>query len=198
MSKKAPAEQKEVDVKDIPGLSEIYGKKQTKIDIFEPKDLFDKLKVPEEYRYRLTLSCLSDGDKSLLLQLVKRAQIDAVMWCKKNGVDMSHSSEDAISLKDKTIEEINEISANNILLSKKCQEATPRFENYSIIQKYVIGLDGYRDPSTLKHIKFSKENRNVKYIKKELWDTIPSRVKEEVYNRLLKISNVTDWETINL
>ena len=49
----------------------------------------------------------------------------------------------------------------------------------------------------VRYTKFKKES-GCDYISDKLWVSMPDKIKEAVYNKLLEISNLTSWEIQNL
>lgn len=203
-----------INVTDVPNYNEIFGCTTKAVTEYTPTELFNMYNVPEDLHYTFKLKTLTEEDKAQLKYISQASTIELLQWCKANDIDITtinvspltdtqkelyEKFENGENVDVEEIEKINSLvskhSMNSTIYFQKASQVDRKVEKYAIIQKYVVGLSNYRTAE--KAMKFKKED-GCDYISSSMWETLPMKVKELVYNKVLELSNLTQWEIINL
>jgi len=209
----------ELNVVETPSFNEIFGVSTKQVNDYTPTEIFNNYSIPEDRHFTFKLKVLSEPDKARIKFLTQASTIELLKWCKDNKIDIGSINAPALTEAEQTLykqfidgesvdlediakinEKANTHSLNNTLYFQKATQVDNKLEKHEIIQKYVVGLSNFsREDSdgNLKAIKYKKE-QNCDYISTSIWSTLPMKIKEDLYNKVISLSNITQWELINL
>lgn len=182
-----------VRVTDLPNLSEIFGV-SSETSQFTPTKIFDMFSIPEDIRYTFDLKPMSEGQRSETQALLSALSSAALRYVNEAGLDIQHYGRDLSELKISDAEKRAAVVANS-LFTKKVTELDPRERKFEITRQCVVGLSGYRSQTATGEIVEAPFIADAKgSIDPTMWSSIPPKIKESVYDRLLALSNLTAFE----
>lgn len=189
-------------VTEVPGLNEVFGVKADTVP-FAPVEIFDQLKIPEKWRFEFKLKPLSEGHRSEIMSLLSALNAQVLRYVNDEGL-APHLRHYGKNLNDKklglTTQQKKDALYAQEFFHKKMAELDPRERKYAIIQQYVVGVKNYftvNADNDLVKASFKKEPGQ-DYMETNLWQSIPPKIKESIYNRILQISNITSMEIASL
>lgn len=180
-----------VEVKNTPNMSEMFGHMQ-EVVTFCPEELFKKFNIPEDIWYSFELKPLRMKDKVQIESIIRNITIKGLLWAKENKFDVTQFG----NVAEGSVDDMRGAFIDNLAYLKMLNSFDDKETKYAIIQKYVVGLDNYQDFDGNK-IAF-KAQEGADYLDMTIWESLPSKVKELIYNRILEISNLTMTDIQNL
>jgi len=185
-------EKKVVELKDVELDSILYGYAGGKID-YTPS-LFENDKIPEEARWSVELTPLSDD------AMVRLESIKSVLKAKVAIASEEHEHKDRIEAIRKKITKNETTKQAGGEVSEKDELTVTDYMIYSAYNEDMARLDDMKSRyETI--LPFLGKLTNHKYGKKmtaKIWESTPAPVKNNIYNKICEISNLNYEDTINL
>ncbi len=171
-----------VEVKEV--YTDVFGYAGGKVE-YAPA-VFDKLNVAKEQRFTVDVEPMSDADCSVLRSINAKLRVDIALY------NASHSKEtqailDAIDSKRQTAKDWNSF----------IESLTP--EEISVfysVEQHKQTLDNIAGKFSLVFPYVSNYSNGE--LTASMWASMNNQIREDIYNRIVDISNVNIGETINL
>ena len=176
---------KVVEVKDYD--NELYGYSGG-VKTYTPL-VFDSMNIPEDKKFSVDIKPMSDQDCAIVRSINAKIGVDIAL--NRTG----ERGEKIAEIKKK----IAGAAANDpeVLIVDVLDDSELTFWQYNM--NYENSLDDISRKFDLVYPYLSNlQNHREKELTKDVWATMPNNIREDIYNEVVSISNVSVGESINL
>ena len=130
--------------------------------------IFEAMEIPEDKRFSVTIKPLSDVDCTLIRHINDNIKTELYLWASEKGINLAGLDSEDL--------------AKSLAFSQKALTFDDPAEKFKIVYPYLSDLKNHKEPK----------------LTPDVWAAMPNKIREDIYNKVAEISNVSVGETINL